>query len=115
MFNYKGEEYIGAEVGDFSFCCGLTEVGRFSAVETDDDDGLYPGFEGVLVPRFENQVNIGTGLFVATFINTPICKEAYTWFCEHYQLVTQTPLKRNKTTGNRVFLAVFDSTVKAKK
>jgi Na+/H+ antiporter NhaA len=49
----------------------------------------------------------GIGYSVAGFVNTLVCKEAYQQIKRHYQIVFQSPVKRNANSGRKFFFIVF--------
>lgn len=49
----------------------------------------------------------GTGLFVASFVDSEECRAAYKYLCENHTLLFQTNPRTNKGSGNPVFLCVF--------
>jgi hypothetical protein len=81
-------------------CCGVMEAGSFikrSIGNTED-----------VLDSFSDDLSQGTGMFLSTFVNTPVCKETYELFCERYKLLYQSEPKCNPSSGNRVFLCVFE-------
>lgn len=51
----------------------------------------------------------GTPYFVAGFIDTKSCKEMYEWLCKEAELVYQTPVTKNKNSGQMFFSCMFKS------
>lgn len=51
----------------------------------------------------------GTPYFIAGFINTDKCREAYEWLCNKAELVYQTPVYKNKNSNRLVFSCLFKS------
>lgn len=49
----------------------------------------------------------GIGYSVAGFVNNRACKTAYEEIKEHYEIVFQSPVKRNRNSGNQFFFIVF--------
>lgn len=52
---------------------------------------------------------VGTGMIVASFNETDICKEAYEQMTSTYKLLYQSPTRLNKNSGNNCFICIFDS------
>lgn len=55
----------------------------------------------------------GCGWYVAGFIDNDTCKAAYEEMCEKYTLVYQSPIRRNKNSGNMFFFCIFDDGAQA--
>jgi len=55
---------------------------------------------------------VGTGMFMAAFIDTPDCKKMLEHLTSKYKLLFTSPTKRNKNSGNDFFFAVFDKNEK---
>jgi hypothetical protein len=50
-----------------------------------------------------------TGLYEASFINEEASKKAYEKLCKDLVLLYQSPVRVNKSTGNKVFMCIFSS------
>ena len=61
--------------------------------------------EGINISQLKQH---GTGFFVAGFIQTKKCKEQYEHIAETYPIVYQSPVRRNRNSGNDFFFIVFD-------
>lgn len=83
------------------YCCGIQEVGQFLefGYSQDLEDDLGDLDEGL---------ERGSGRFISTFINNPVCKEAYELFCKRYKLLYQSEPEMNNNSGNCVFVCVFE-------
>ena len=56
------------------------------------------------------QINeAGCGWYVAGFINTPNCLEAYNELCEKLTLVYQSPVRLNVHSNRDFFFCIFDA------
>lgn len=77
-------------ISSLAYCCGVEEVGEFCESADFHADDL---------PRS------GTGFFVATFIDSPQCKEAYDELCKEHILLFQSKPRFNY--ANHVFVCVF--------
>lgn len=82
-------------------CCGVLDVGHFYSRQ-------YPGATRERLESLDKDLTDSAGMFISTFVNTPICKQAYELFCERYKLLYQSEPKFNNNSGNRVFLCVFE-------
>lgn len=51
----------------------------------------------------------GCGWYVAGFINTPNCLEAYNELCEKLTLVYQSPVRLNVNSKRDFFFCIFDA------
>lgn len=51
----------------------------------------------------------GTGFFVAGFISTKKCRKQYEAIAEKFPIVYQSPVRRNRNSGNDFFFIVFDA------
>lgn len=88
-----------ADWGTLSNCCGVYEIGDFHFTS-----GGWGGSPIEHAPR-----DTGANLVVATFTERDGQKEAYEALCRRYRLLYQSPIKRNRNSGNNLFLCVFDS------
>lgn len=61
------------------------------------------------VPIGDNPEEAGCGWYVAGFIDTDLCKEAYANMCEAYTLIYQSPVRRNTNSGRDFFFCIFDA------
>lgn len=50
----------------------------------------------------------GCGFSGTGFIPTPLSKQTYEHMCKNFRLVFQTPVRKNKNSGNMFFYAMFD-------
>lgn len=51
---------------------------------------------------------LGTGFAVAGFINTSPCKRVYEYLTDNYELIYQSPVRRNRNSGNDSFFIIID-------
>lgn len=51
----------------------------------------------------------GTGFFVAGFIPTKKCRKQYEAIAERFPIVYQSPVRRNRNSGNNFFFIIFDA------
>lgn len=72
-----------------NFCCGVKEFGNFSL--------------GSLPYSFRS----GTGYYVATFVDTQACKDAYEVLKKEFNIIFQSLPKRNKLSGRKVFIVIY--------
>ena len=79
---------------EFNYCCGVDEVGGFFHSQWED---LHTSSVGPT----------GTGMFISTFIDNPICKEAYEHLRSKHSLLFQSKPMANSNSGREVFLCVF--------
>lgn len=63
--------------------------------------------------RLANSRNTGFG--ITGFVNEPRCKAVYNWLIKNYEIVYQSPVRRNRNTGHDFFFVVFDTRTPAKK
>lgn len=49
----------------------------------------------------------GIGYNVAGFVKSKECKQVYNWISENYDIVFQSPVKRNRRSGRQFFFIVF--------
>lgn len=49
----------------------------------------------------------GIGYNVAGFVSTPRSKRVYEWLSENYDIVFQSPVKKNRRSGRKFFFIVF--------
>ena len=61
------------------------------------------------VPIGDNPEEAGCGWYVAGFINTPNCLEAYNELCEKLTLVYQSPVRLNVNSNRDFFFCIFDA------
>lgn len=80
---------------DLQFCCGIDEIGSFSFNKNDDM------WFGGRVP-IQSIEKSGSGFYVAAF-----CKQAYEELKTHFILLYQSPVRRNRRTGNKLFMCVY--------
>lgn len=80
-------------------CCGVYEVGDWD--EGDDEDDFNEIIEEL---GYENP----TGMCISTFVNTPPCHYAYNYIVKHFKVLYQSPPKRNPSSGNDVFILIYD-------
>lgn len=85
-------------------CCGVQEIGGF-----DFTDSAWGGDKIEEVSQDE-----GADLLIAAFIDESGQKEAYEALCKKFRLLYQSPVKRNRNSGNRLFLCVFDTSSRAR-
>lgn len=78
-------------------CCGVDEAGGFTYEY--GDAGAYHVISDFLPP--------GAGMFVSTFVNNEVCRDAYEELCSRHKLLWQSPVMYNNNSGNELFLCVF--------
>jgi hypothetical protein len=49
----------------------------------------------------------GIGYTVVGFVNQPRCKKMYEWIKERYDIVFQSPVKKNRNSRRKFFFIVF--------
>lgn len=49
----------------------------------------------------------GIGYNIAGFVNTKVCRKTYNWIKDNYDIVFQSPVKRNRNSGHLFFFIVF--------
>ena len=91
------------------FCCGIDEIERFYA---EPQKSLFTN--GVYTYPINKLKKSGTGLFLASFINTEKNKEAYDKLCAIHKLLFQSEVYKNKSQSatslgrtSGVFMCVF--------
>lgn len=94
----------------FVHCCGVAEVGGFNYYKFNENDYVGNWYQ----PKPCEVESPGTGMFVSTFVNDDVCKEAYEYLCKNHTLLYQSPKFRNRG-HNQVFLCVFKYRPKANK
>lgn len=82
-------------------CCGIQDIGDFSV-----EKAYYEYDKDYLSKILKNQIS-GTGMYTASFIDTPECKEAYRKLKKRFDIIYQSPLKHNTNSGRKLFLCVF--------
>jgi hypothetical protein len=123
----ESNAFVDAVTNSFEHCCGVSEVGGFVIEdEREYTEGYWlygpagrrwverqSGGELVLSDDIDVGCS-GTGLFVSTFIDSEACRAAYTALCATHFLLFQSPVKKNDSSGNKLFLCVFMHKDKAK-
>lgn len=119
-------------------CCGIGEIGGFELFEVTekptfskkepwlDEYSHKPSWwsaEDTTIAKYRYEEDLeaweeenksdeaeksGTGLFVAAFIGSEECHEAYKYLCKNHTLLFQTKPRVNTRTRNEVFFCVFD-------
>lgn len=84
------------------FTCGLGWVGNFSF-----EQNYYEDLSDMLQGKF--YPGGGTPFFVAGFINEEKCKKAYELLESHAVISFQSPVMKNKNSGNDFFFCVFST------
>lgn len=114
----KIEEVCGS-AEQLPHCCGVTDLGSFGVRRgrLQDDVDEYSGdyYEVDWDDDRTNEADLledclessGTGLFTATFINSPECKAAYKLLKEKMKILFQSKPYRNNNSGRDVFLVVY--------
>ena len=92
------KKIVRASEESLLFCCGVFEIGEFI---------LKSGDYGNWYDDLKDLPKSSTGLYTASFVDTPICKEAYNQLCEQKTLLYRSPVVYNKGSGNNLFLCVF--------
>lgn len=85
---------------ELPFCCGIGSIGSFKT---------YKGIYSDAKPLSSLPMVTGTGLFTAEFIDNADCKKAYTFLCEKYKLLYQSPLRLNINSGRSLFMCIFST------
>ena len=93
---------VAAACAQLDHCCGVAEIGGFHLSNSAQMHGGYYGKLTNVIDRNNTYV-----YKIATFIDSPQCKQAYKIMCDKLKLVSQTEPKRNPNSGNKVFVAVF--------
>lgn len=88
--------------GALAYCCGVDEIGEFYETVP----GQTSGFDDDLFFR-----NSGTGMYISTFVDDSVQKEAYDEICERFDILYQSPLMLNRKSGNYLFLLVYKDKV----
>lgn len=94
-------EVLCAERDEHPFCCGVFEVGNFYYGQ------LGGEYDIKLSDHFPTLTQGGTGLFTATFIDSPPCREAYKKLTDKFTLLFQSEPRLNRNSQRDVFLCVF--------
>lgn len=89
--------YIGQTPGT----CGLGVIHGFNSNFADIE--IYGRPISTIVPQ-------GAGFSVAGFIKTKKCKLAYTELAKKFEMVYQSPVRKNRNTGHRFFFVIYDTT-----
>lgn len=61
-----------------------------------------------VVPMIPGKNRGGCGFSGTGFIPTKVSKDSYEYMCKTFRLVFQTPVRKNKNSGNMFFYAMFD-------
>ena len=61
-----------------------------------------------VVPMIPGNHKGGCGFSGTGFIPTKVSKDSYEYMCKTFRLVFQTPVRKNKNSGNMFFYAMFD-------
>ena len=77
--------------------CGVTVVGNFKR-------SSY--YCTSLVSNVDSY-NSGTGFFISSFIDSPVCKEAYNQIKENFEITYQSPVTLNQNSDNKFFFIVY--------
>jgi hypothetical protein len=80
------------------FCCGVRIIGGFE--EEEWFESLQELVDGVLL-------DYETTFITATFIDNPVCKEAYEILRSKLKLIRQTKPRKNEGSGNMVFMCIY--------
>lgn len=78
--------------------CGVTVVGNFKRADH------YVTWN--LVSNVHSYTS-GTGFFISSFINSPVCREAYNQIKENFEITYQSPVTLNENSNNRFFFIVY--------
>lgn len=63
-----------------------------------------------------SNLKLSAGWVIAGFIHNQYCKKAYEQWSEKYNIVYQSPVRKNRNSGNQFFFVIFDTqTVKESK
>ena len=87
------------------YCCGVIDVGDFSDSSNRWSTSLSRWIDG---KSEELEVDPRDAAFIqAEFINNSICKQAYLEMCQRFTKIYQSPVRKNPSTGNELFMCVF--------
>ena len=96
-------------IEDTNFCCGIDEIERFYR-----EPQRYPYDNRLYTYPINKLKKSGTGLFLASFINTENNKKAYDELCAVHKLLFQSKVYKNKSQSatplgrtSGVFMCVF--------
>lgn len=101
-------------------CCGISQLYGFDFYEEPTPLKYWDSWEKVWVtpndthkepvhPDKHRYNTSKTGLYEASFINEEASKKAYEKLCKDLVLLYQSPVRVNKSTGNKVFMCIFSS------
>jgi hypothetical protein len=93
---------VFADSNGLPYCCGVDVIGGFSSGR----GGREP---------FDDLTQSGTGLYVSTFTNTAVQRDAYEALKKKYDILFQSKPYRNKNSGNMLFLVVYGPKKRTKK
>lgn len=91
--------YVGSVPGT----CGVGVVFGFNS--NDNDINRYGRPISGIPAR-------NAGFELAGFIDTPKCKAVYKELSEKWKTVYQSPVRRNRNTGNKFFFVIYDTEAK---
>lgn len=49
----------------------------------------------------------GTGFFISSFIDSPVCREAYNQIKENFEITYQSPVTLNENSDNKFFFIIY--------
>jgi hypothetical protein len=85
---------------EVSMTCGVGVVGDFNFTESN----LSSWYTRTRLRAPSG----GTGFFIAGFIETSECEEAYKQLCKKHTLIYQSPVRINRNSHNQFFFCIFD-------
>lgn len=88
-----------------SWTCGLGVIGNYCEKEPFYAEG---DMAVIRKKKFEEHSG-GTPFFVAGFINEEECKEMYELLEHHAVIAFQSPVMKNKNSGNKFFFCVMST------
>ncbi len=86
-------------------------------VESDTFDGFcginifncfQEGADKTIDLKIKGDATLGTGMAMAAFINTPLCRKIYSKLKEIGEIMYQSPVRTNLNTGNLFFFVVYN-------
>lgn len=86
-----------------SYSCGLEIVGDFTGAPRRWD------WESRDRPQVQTIRGTGTGLVLAAFVDTPVCRKAYEKITEKWPVLYQSPRRRNRNSGRDFFFIIYDT------
>lgn len=91
---------IYAKSSRLPYCCGVRDIGEFSRKSR---EGWTYGY------KIDDLSESGAGFYTATFIDTAECAQAYKELCEKFDLLYQSPVRKNTSSGRLLFFCFFSN------